>query len=86
MDISFSRLHLIGSLLTGGAVAAIAFANPITTLTQFSANIAESTLASISRSFLTPSILGRGMKPQSTLRRRYEVPPPPRRGVPGGGS
>ncbi|GET35525.1 hypothetical protein [Microseira wollei] len=85
MDTSFSRIHLIGGLIAGATVAEIAFPNPITTLTQFSPEIPESTRSSISRSFLTPSILARGMKPKST-RRRYEVPSPPRRGVPGGGS
>ncbi len=86
MDTSFSRIHLIGGVLAGGIVAAIASANPFTTLTQFSPEIAASSRSSISRSFLTPSILAQGMKPKLTKRRQYEAPSPPRRGVPGGGS
>ncbi len=77
-------MHLIGGVVTGVAVAAIAGANPITTLAQFSSNIAESTTSSISRCFFTPSILARGMKPKLTKTRQSELPPPPKRGVPGG--
>ena len=101
MDTSFSRIHLIGGVLAGGIVAAIASANPFTTLTQFSKEIApvlESRgaeeqvsrgaefFALTQRNALTISILAQGMKPKLTNRRQKETPSPPRRGVPGGGS
>lgn len=102
MDTSFSRMHVIGGLIAGAVVAAIALAspfakqsiaNPITTLTQFSKDITPASetkgaelFARTQRNAVTISILARGIKPKFTKRRRYEVPSPPRRGVPGGGS
>lgn len=86
MDVSFSRMRLIGGLL---AASVLAIANP--TLTQFSPQITPAPLAEahnrneaefpaiIERNTLTVSVLAR-------LRRQKEAPPPPRRGVPGGGT
>ena len=86
-------MHLIAGLIAGGAVAAIAIANPITTLTQFSPAGAEGQVsrgteffARAQRNAVTISILAQEMKPKLTKRRQYELPSPPRRGVPGGGT
>lgn len=88
MDVSFSRMRLIGGLL---AASVLAIANPLITLTQFSAQITPAPKAEahdrkeaefpaiIERNALTVSVLAR-------LRRQKEAPPPPRRGVPGGGT
>lgn len=101
MDTSFSRMHVISGLIAAATVAAIAIANPFTTLTQFSQYItfpsaskgAEQqvsrgvkSFARTQRNALNISILARNIKPKFTKRQQYQVPSPPRRGVPGGGS
>lgn len=88
MDLNFSRMHLVGGVLAGGTIAAIAIAHPFPRLTQFSPSSSKGTafLAIAQRNAVTISILARGMKPKSNPKRQQETSDSPRRGVPGGGT